>query len=408
MRKRFHIRDVILNGAVIFASYLLAVVVRYRILRSEPGVDALSAPYLLIALAYSILLATTFDYEEPPRWLQSESNITSLYQIISKNAIGCLLLLSAFYMAGIVYFSRWALLLFWVISSFGLVVLKEIIYSRIARRRASGEDCCSVLIIGSGRMAEKYIQSIAQNPQLGIRIAGYFGEDGRLGTDTDSIFNKGEYSEPVIQWFGAYDPAELRRTVKEQNIDELLIAEQGFDDRAVEEILLLAHENGIRTNMSIHYSLLVAGESKIKDLGSVKLVGLNESAEEKTNFTTGVVVTAAFLLLMMVMKKFNMGAMDTLKGFEAYRCIIFALFSFFLFLNLGRMFERKKRGLIKRVILSFGVSICFVLVFETVYSSAVADNIRLDTLVVTAVMFACLIFAGVAEMIAKSDFILIE
>ena len=90
-------KEIVIEGLIIFAAYLLAVVIRYYVLESLPGINALSAPYLMIALVYSILIACTFDHEEFPRWLTTRRNMNSVFQILTKNAVGCLLLLSIFY-----------------------------------------------------------------------------------------------------------------------------------------------------------------------------------------------------------------------------------------------------------------------------------------------------------------------
>lgn len=403
MSKKAYLKEVVLNSVIIFVSYLLAVVIRYRILRSEPGINALSTPYLMIAFMYSILISFTFDFEEHPRWLASGSSANSLYHIISKNALGCLLLLSAFYVSGIVYFSRWALFLFWIISSAGLIVRKDIGYGRTARKRGKGLDAENVLIIGDGELAERYIKSVTQNPQFGINIVGYMGKSERLRTDVESLFYPEEYIEPIIVWLGEYS---LEKIEKINGLDEIVLTEQGLTDEQAKEILRIAQRKGIKVNLSLRHSPLILNETKIRDIGEAKLVGLNEQMEEKNYDTTGIVITIAVLLLIMIMKKFNMGALDTLRGFESYRSVLFGALGFFLFLKLS--FAGKRKALFRRAGTAWMVSSLLDIVYEIIYSADVVKSIGTDILITTIVMTACLIISGIGEMLGQNDFIFLE
>ena len=408
MSKRAYLTDVLLNGLVIYASYVMAVVVRYRILRSEPGIDALSAPYLLIALIYSILIAFTFDYEEPPRWLSSRTSIHSLYQILSKNAIGCLMLLSAFYFTGIVYFSRWALFLFWLISSVGLILKREILYSRISRKRAGGTDPYNVLLIGNGEMTKDYIQSVIQNPQFGIRIEGYLGNGDQLATDMEAVFDAQDLTEPVITWLGEYTEERFQKIIEERHIQEVIITDHEMPSEIVSGILSKALKRGILTNMSMHYSELIRNDTRIRDLGTAKTVMLNDREKEKTFYPSGIVITAAMLFLMMIIKRFSMGAIDTMKGFESYRCVIFALFGFFLFLSMTQIFVNQKHATLKRCAVTWGICVLFILAFEFFYSPMALQNIQIDIIVMTVVLVICLVIAGFVEAVEQSDFIMMD
>lgn len=393
MSRKIYIRDIVINTVIVFLAYLAAVLIRYRILRSEPGIDALSAPYLIIAAVYSFLISFTFDYEEQPRWLTNSSSMNSLFNLISKNAIGCLLLLAAFYMTGIVHFSRWALFLFWVLSSMGLFIKKGIDYTKTARNRAAGLDQYRVLIIGDGERAERYIRSVSQNPQLGIKIVGYMGKSDRLRTDIESFFDPEENTEPVIEWLGEYDAAKIR------DVDEVMIA-QDLTDAEVVKILETASRQNIKTSLSLHNAPFLLDETKIRDLGEAKNVGLNEREKETNVYITGVVFSTALLLLLLIIKRFNMGAMETLWRFGSYRSVIFGVFSFFLFLTLS--YRSKKIKLLRRIAAVWGISAAAVLVFELIYGGTQA--IRTNLIVISVVIGVCGLISYIEESIDQSGF----
>ncbi len=406
MRKEY-LKEVILNSIIVFVSYILAVVIRYRILHSDPGINALSAPYLMIALMYSILLACTLDYGTQASWFEGKGSLSGLYQMISKNSVGCLLLLAAFYIAGIVYFSRWALLLFWILSSVGLIGRRGIAESRIARARCDGKDPYYVLIIGDGDMADDYIKSVFQNTQFGIKIIGYMGNSDRLRTDVNAIFDIENYPEPIIEWLGEYRADELENRV--EGLDEVVIADHFLSDETTKEILTIAHRAGVKTSLSMRYSPLILNETKIRSLGESKLLGLNETTDEPIYYSAGIVISAAILLLTMIMKKFNTGALYiTLKGLESSRSIVFGLFGFFLFINLTSFFRGRKLAFLKRGALAWVICAGAIVVFEVIYGAAVLPGIGIDLLIISVVLAPCTVIAGISEMIEQSDYIFWE
>lgn len=408
MKYRGIIKEVFINGLIIFISYILAVFIRYNVLRSDPGINALSTPYLIIASVYSFLIACTFDREEYPRWLTQRSSINSLYRILSKNAIGCLLLLSTFYITGIVYFSRWALILFWVFSTLGLILKREIMYSRIAIRRCKGKDLLNVLVIGEGELMEAYVRSINENPQFGIRIIGYIGQHDKHKIKEEEIFDISEYPEQILKWLGPFDPDALEGIITENSVHEIILAEDIPDTKLVMAVLSVAKSHGIRTNMPIHCGNLIQDGTRIRNLGATKQVALNETVEENSFYLSGMVITASLLFLILIIKKFNMGTMDTMKGFERYRCVISALFGFFMFLTVAPIFQNKAHPVLKRTLLSWIGCTVFIIGYELVYAVNIVQSIQLDILVTTAVLVMCCIAAGFLEMLDQSEIMFLE
>lgn len=90
--------------------------------------------------------------------------MNSIFQILTKNVVGCILHLLVFYVVGIVHFSNWVLIIFRLFSGVGLLIKKVVQYSRPAIRRSVGKDLWNVLILGDGDLAKEYICSIIDSP----------------------------------------------------------------------------------------------------------------------------------------------------------------------------------------------------------------------------------------------------
>ena len=353
-----HIREILVQGTIIFVSYILAIFIRFDIMKSQPAINLLSLQYLLIALVYSILIACTFEYTEVPRYDMHRTG--GAFQMLLKNAIGCLLLLSFFYIARVIHFSRMALFLFWLISSCGLLVLRMTEYSIVARRRCKGKDNLNVLLIGDGELAEEYIRAVNDNKQYGIRIKGYIGNSDCLKTDLAGWFEPKDYPGQVINFLGSVLTDELL-----QDIQEIVIAE--WDEENIQKILTQADKKGVKVNIMLPNGNLIRSESRIRSLGSSKQISLNEDREDSfgTIPVTGMFASTAMLLLLLITRWFDIGAVgNNVAAFGAYRNIMFASFGFFLFLKM------KGNGILnnaKRMAVCWIVTVGIAVAYELLY-----------------------------------------
>ena len=158
----------------------------------------------------------------------------------------------------------------------------------------------------------------------------------------------------------------------------LLLSVSGNTDACALEVLTIAHEKRIKTIMAMHCAELIQEDARIHDLGKTKQVVLNEREKEKPVYPTGMVVSSGILFLIMITHRFEMGAMNTMHGFDSFRCVLFSVFGFFPFLSFDSRLGAGKKGLIKRNIAAFGLTTAFVIVYEVIYGAAVAESIGID------------------------------
>ena len=397
--------ETIIDSLIIFCSYILAVFIRYYVLKSAPGINPLSTAYLLIALVYSIIIACMFEHTIYPRWYTHSSSINSMYRVITKNAVGCLVLFTFFYIAGVVYFSRMALLLFGFISSLGLVLKRLIMETAIANKRASGKDPFHVLLIGDGPLAENYISSINDNKQFGINIIGYIGQSGRLQTDAewfDPVVDCGQ----VINWLGnSYCDDTLKKLLQENDIDAIVIASEDIDTEGARGIVELAKQQGVRTYLSLQCAPLIRDGVQVRDIGETKLVSLTEDdAVQGSLAIHSLAICTAMLFLIMVIRKFHVGYLETFKISASYRSVLFAIVGLALFMVFRRCFTGKKKANLVRGILTWIICTGCILAYEWIYSPVeIAVNVRTDILLTSCVIVFCCIVFGALEFIGKDD-----
>lgn len=135
----------------IMLSYVIAVVLRYRVMENDLGINALSWPYLITVMMYSFVMASVLQLMNGAngasgigRKYRYRTDYTSYLYVITAQLIGCPGLLSFFYVANAIYFSRIALVLFWLISSL-LLIAKRYAYQKhgVESRRPKDQCACS-------------------------------------------------------------------------------------------------------------------------------------------------------------------------------------------------------------------------------------------------------------------------
>lgn len=386
--------DISLNFLIIFLSYIIAALIRYYIFRPLYTINPFAVPFLIIILIYSAFMAIMLDYEEFPRVLQGKEVYSGIYQIVTKNVIGCLVLSTVFFATGIINFSRWALFLFWLFSTGGLIIKRVLMYSTTARKRCAGEDIRNVVIVGEGKLAEDYIRAITKNPQFGIYIKGYYGSDDSFQTNLEGWFDPEKYPFPVIRWLGEYEAKKIK---EDRDIDEIIVAD--LNESNTSDIMNELLSTGIKVSMALPYSNYISHGSMTRDLGEAKLIRANEDTEKKKYSKAGLVVSIALLLIILLIKRFNLSSMETIytmAGIEKMRSVLFAVIAYFLSSILSEKLTGKRHGMFKSAVVSLLLCTISILIYEWIYQGAFWSSVLVDFVPVFIVI---VVFFSVKEAI---------
>lgn len=412
--------SIVTDIIAIFVSYVLAVYIRYDIMESKPGLDTLSTPYLLIALAYSIIIASILGFARQSG--RTGFRFGMEYGLFAVNAVGCLFLLAFLYTIGEQYFSRWALVLFWLISS-GLLVLKNIILTLVFNRKQRMlSRKTRVVVIGSGRNCGDYIRAVGYEDACDFTIVGYIGEKSRIFFDRRfageepkdrSWVCADRKGTPVNTdeidcggWLGGYPEAEavLKRTLPDEAVFALEDGELG----RLEEILPVVKKLGIKSCLVPGFGRYIPADAAVSQIDELKVIDLEEGNGKKTNgiYGLGLTLSIVFLILMLVIKRFHIGNAGSLGLYEAYRCFIFAMAGYFLFFLLQRAMKEKRCG---NMIVALGSALACtvaIVVYELVYTQGVklARDIGLDLKLTLAVIAACCIVKTVVDYVSRDDY----
>ncbi len=395
--------DTISDACILFVSYVISMYIRYYIMDSDPGLPILSTPYLLVAAVYSIIMASIFSYVQSGKEnrvgkdmrLYSKLNGGTGYKILAVNVIGCLFLMSFFYVVGVVYFSRWALVLFWGISSAGIIVKEGIVQSILSKESVKERYGIRTIVVGDGELAREYLRSADSYPSLGRTIIG-FVETGKKRKNAETMENG-------ITCLG--NLTDLEEILERNKADEVILALEDIRNEEAERIVRTAAAKGVELGLIPLYGNLIPARAPVYEFGDTKVIGLNRKSDRRSQdvLWLGLVMSAALLVVMLILNLFGIGELQRLAVYEDYKCIVFGIAGVFLYSYLMSYFKGKSWANTKRAVAAFISGTFFSLIYEMAYTSGFhyIEHAAADVKLIFISILICWCVTGLIRWIEK-------
>ena len=256
-----------IDAALLFAAYLLAVYLRFNVVRyvqggAGPALEIAKDPPIIAAMALSSIAAVAIF------WLcglYDVSRLMGLWRrcriIVLVNAVGILVFEAVLFQFRIVNFSRVVVGLFYVLGC-GFLVLRQLIGRwRDRRLRRQGKGFRHILLMGGGRLAAQYLLALEHNPYYSFYVDGYIAPA----------------ANPALKakYLGNYD--KLDRCLEDTNLDELVIALDDAELELIPKALAASDKHGTRVTMVPFYNDYLPARPTIDVLGECKLVNIRQT-----------------------------------------------------------------------------------------------------------------------------------
>lgn len=369
---------------VIFLSYVVSIYFRYEIMISKPGLNTLSFPYLLIAGAYSIIISSVLYYIR-------SSSARRKYGLIVINAVGCLTLFSFFYMIGEHYFSRWALVIFWIVSSFLLAFKSMVMRILFDKQSARATKKIRVLVIGEGKVTFEYINATNWDSACSFNLIGY------VGNKSDYFFacefsSKGPDSE-YEGWLGDYD--DFEQVLDKECPDEVVFALDDSELHRLDSLSQIVERKGIRSSLAVSFSKKIPENARVQKLDEMTIIDMGQY--ETTNYANtkvlGLVISFVLMVLMLFLRKFNVGSIQSYGIFDEMKCYMFAVIGFLIFREICEKLKGKKAAEIIGTVITMFIMLLIVVGYEYLYlqSIGIGKTVLIDMKMVVCVLGISLI-----------------
>lgn len=245
------------DSIIIFASYFLAVYFKYIIIDKRNYVWDASPLFIVCLILFCLTMPLIYYHFRVYGQSRFKDEAGEYLTILASNFAGILVIATVFYVFRITEFSREALALFWLFSSF-FVIAKHFWGRRIVSHyRILGYNQRHVIIVGNGSHALNYIHDIHQEKRLGIDVIGYVSTEEKPG---------------LGRCLGQYE--HLEQIIDDYSPDELIIALEPHESGFMADILSVAGKEGVHLSLIPFYNDYIPPHPQIDCFGSTKLINL--------------------------------------------------------------------------------------------------------------------------------------
>ena len=195
--------------------------------------------------------------------VRSKSQNRSEWSLLSKSVLFMLGCTMIFIVAqGGMNYSRLFLLYFATIAS-SLLVMSRLIFGSNFSIGGSSSD---VLVVGAGRVGERFYHNVKTNPTMGYRVIGFLDDNGV----TSNV-------RPMI--LGTL--GDLDRITSEQKIDEVIIALPKTSEERLGDLIARCEDKFIRVSVIPNDYAALEGKRVIAEVGEFSLVRVRETPLEE-------------------------------------------------------------------------------------------------------------------------------
>ncbi len=242
---------------LISVSYPLAIYTRLELLNGETQMPLLSPPYY--ALAGCCALLTVFIYYILGLYNSQrlKQNTGEIFNVLLINGIVTLGAMALLYLTRIMEFPRLAMALFWFFSSLLVITKRTLCWGILRYYRSQGYNQKQVAIVGNGHLAKQYLESIRENPQMGIRSIGYVSRAER---------------PELGKCLGSYE--DLEKILIRYKPDELIVALEPHETKFMKPVLDAADKEGVRLSLIPFYNDYIPSHPTIEVIGQTRLIDM--------------------------------------------------------------------------------------------------------------------------------------
>ena len=253
-----------MDACIIIISYILAYYIRL-----ESGLFPLGAeterlstatylfPLVLIVPAY-LILYLAFQLYTPKR---VQGRRLEFSNIIKANTVGLAIFIVVLYVIGMSHFSRWMIVIFYVIN-IGLETLGRNAIRYVLRSfREKGFNLKHMLLVGYSRAAEAYIDRIQANPQWGYVVRGILDDKVEAGTEYKGVRVLGTIDNLMI-------------ILPENRLDEIAITLSISEYARLEEIVNMCEKSGVHTKFIPDYNHMIPTRPYTEDLLGLPVINI--------------------------------------------------------------------------------------------------------------------------------------
>ena len=264
-QRHFNRLHVVIDALAVIVSYLLAWVIRFPLLKGDPGLPFSYYCFMLVPLVpYTLFVYFAFNLYTPKRVKGRRLEAGNVFQanaIIIVSIIVCLQIFNKEFPNLTRDFSRWFLFFFFGLNTAFGILIRNFIRYILWKMRRSGFNLKHILLVGYSRAAEEYIDRIKGNPQWGYEVCGILDDNVERGVEYKGI-----------RVIGVCD--DLEHILPANELDEIAITLGLSEYSKLEHIVAECEKSGVHTKFIPDYNNIIPTKPYTEDLLGLPVVNI--------------------------------------------------------------------------------------------------------------------------------------
>lgn len=215
----------------------------------------------IIAIPIYLLIYNYFQLYESYR---AKRLLLEIGRIIRSNMLGVILIIILSFLFKEVDISRMVILLFGVINTCLMILIRVILRKGLRSLRSKGYNIKRLLIVGYNDLALSFVQKIVANRNLGYFIAGYLN-DINHENDVKTFKNP-------IPYKGSLD--DLEKVLAADGIDEVMVALEYDQYDRLTDIIQICEKSGTKINVIPFYTKYLPAKPYIDEIEGLPVINI--------------------------------------------------------------------------------------------------------------------------------------
>lgn len=256
-QKILNLFNVLTDGVLLLFSVAIAYFIRFNILQGSSthiGLDAYLKLGALFTPFFLFLYALFGLYES----FRSKHFQEELELLLKANFIGTTLLIVSQFVIRNVDISRWLLVFFFLVSTFGIASKRWCLRRILRHYRGLGYNQKHVLIVGSGKAALQYYSAIRKDLTLGFTPSGYISAENK--------------SIGKLRRLGGFD--KLDELLSKDQIDEVVAAPSMEESIYISQVIRACEKHGVKLSLIPFYADYMSSHPYIDEVGGLPLMNI--------------------------------------------------------------------------------------------------------------------------------------
>ena len=245
--------NILTDALLVFLSYMFASWLWLSVIRKEANMAALAnwdSGVGLAATLYAVWTVIVLGALRVYRVNRIKKLSWELRNVVLGNLIAVVTLAALLYLFRLQEFSRGVLGIYFVTVVIAMVGKRLVVRYTLRYYRSKGYNLKHHIVVGGGKLARRYADTVARDRSMGIHVAGIIPPKGN---DWEAWLEAQLHGEGIDEVILALEPEELGVTV---------------------QVIQLCEKSGTKVSVIPFYNDVIPTRATIDNIGSIKLIQL--------------------------------------------------------------------------------------------------------------------------------------